>query len=1302
MENKKKLSKSAKIAISAALGLSVATAVVVPTVVATNNANMNHITIDYNIQSIDSCKVTVKADTKVRDLPIQSIAGYSFKGWYKDEACTIAYELNEVVSRGTTVFAKLEVVTYAVVFPTSEFFKVSTPSTIVSYGQSLSFTIDQGEISGVATVTANGQTLTPVNGVYTIQNITSNVIVAIDGLLPEFVNLSVNIDGEKQTVRADFGLSLQEVIDTYQFGVTDENSCGWYLDENFTQVADMSTVLTQPANMSLYTKTVTQEMLNALTVTEIAEPDPSSESPASAEKLALVKVGETTLNEIVIPKVINGYTLTQSMFDINSTFAANVKSVILPTTINNITGSGNMNVDGYGVEAVPEIDVALTNINLHNKIEVIDNAAFGGYSNLRVDFSGLTSLTTIGEAAFALTNVVDVVLPKSVKTIGGYAFESCCTLKSFIIQDDSVTKIGEYAFENCEFLETVEFGNKLEIIDEAAFIDCYAIKEITIPDSLTQIVDWAFARCNRMKRVNVSSLAKWCGMDIGFAANPFYEGLNSAKLYINGQLLTNFAKDDKTVTEFKAHVFEGYDYFEGDLVIPDAVTKIGESAFEQCYTVKSVTIGDGVEEIDYGAFYFNRGISSVVLGKNVTTMDKYAFSDCEGIMEVINYSKNVIIGEGSYKYLDTADYITNVTDDTVVESKIKIIDNVRYLIDKEQGLQIAVGTSEYTVTDIVLHPDTTAINAYAFYQDHNLNLQTVVIGDKVEYIGKNAFEGCYRLRSVVLGKSVRSIGNYAFYNCYRLKEIINYSSLTIELNKSTYGYIGSYAKYITNVTDETIVESKIQFSNGAYYYIDRENGIKALIDCMDDTAKEVVLDNDMTEICSYAFCYYFDLQTITIPESLKIVGSSAFYYCESLTTVNIPSIEKWALMDFKDATATPMFESSNAKLYVDGVEVGGAITINGNSSSTKIGSGAFYNIKTITSVTIGDNITDVGLSAFNGCSALKEIHISSIEKWAQINFEENIFRYTPDAKLYINGVEFVGGDIVINGSETFTKIGDYAFSGMNNITTVTINGQIKEIGSYSFRECTNLQSVTFGDNIETIGESSFSNCSNLQTVIIGENMNTVCYNAFGSCLNLTNIYYTNSEEKFNQITIDPIGNNPFKKATKNYYYGWDVVSETPATCTQKGKIVYSRGDETGEIILRKLAHTFEDGVCTICGHQTGITINPTAGTYGYTLSEGVYTSNNKGVKATSAIAKITAQKDCVLTIDWTVSSEPNDKITITRSGSVSSTLVTAIGGDEKGSLIEISLAAGDIITITYTKNNYTNNLNDCATFVVIE
>ena len=204
-------------------------------------------------------------------------------------------------------------------------------------------------------------------------------------------------------------------------------------------------------------------------------------------------------------------------------------------------------------------------------------------------------------------------------SIGSYAFEDCSGLTSVTI-GNSVTSIGKSAFEGCSSLTSVTIPTFAirhipktnlqtvvitsgDTIGESAFYNCSGLTSVTIGNSVTSIGSFAFSYCSSLTKIYYTGeMVKWCG--ISGLSNLMRSGIT---LYINGVEIT------------------------GELVIPDSVTEIGNSAFSYCSGLTSVTIPDSVTEIGNSAFSYCSGLTSVTIPDSVTSIGYAAFDGCSGL-----------------------------------------------------------------------------------------------------------------------------------------------------------------------------------------------------------------------------------------------------------------------------------------------------------------------------------------------------------------------------------------------------------------------------------------------------------------------------------------------------------------------------------------------------------------------------------------------------------------------------------------------------------------------------------------------
>lgn len=263
---------------------------------------------------------------------------------------------------------------------------------------------------------------------------------------------------------------------------------------------------------------------------------------------------------------------------------------------------------------------ACSTIKFGKNVRSIGAEAFNGCRNLSGDLTLPDSVQIVGDRAFSGCTGLNgtLTLGSSLQTIGAGAFHYCPFSGDLVIPDN-VTSIGDSAFYISDYLRpetqgTLTLGKNLRTIGKAAFSGCAFTGSLTIPEGVTEIANGTFSssRSNGMftGTLTLPSTLKTIGAE-AFAYTDF-----------SGELLI-----PDGVTSIGANAFKECDGFGGLLSLPDNVKTVGESAFYLCKGFTGLKLSASLTKIEERSFAHMYGLKTeVVIPEGVTEIGESAFS----------------------------------------------------------------------------------------------------------------------------------------------------------------------------------------------------------------------------------------------------------------------------------------------------------------------------------------------------------------------------------------------------------------------------------------------------------------------------------------------------------------------------------------------------------------------------------------------------------------------------------------------------------------------------------------------------
>ena len=293
-------------------------------------------------------------------------------------------------------------------------------------------------------------------------------------------------------------------------------------------------------------------------------------------------------------------------------------------------------------------------------------------------------------------------------------------------------------------------------------------------------------------------------------------------------------------------------------------------------------------------------------------------------------------------------------------------------------------------------------------------------------------------------------------------------------------------------------EAEVDFLNGtlAFNFFDfvwneEENGYfvyeKDDIPYMDIVIPDSYNGQPVVGIGRHAFGAYSKVRNVIVPDTVRIIESQAFNYCDYLEKV--------------------VFSKSSELLTVSDY--------------------AFFNCKTITVINLPASVRNIGYRAFSTCPSIVNLNVDE----DNMNYcSQNSAIYSKDMKklIAVAPASYISSDIVPDGETSMSEIiipdgveiiGAGAFADCYLLESIHIPDSVTTIEKGAFMGCTNFKSVIFGENssLVSIGEGAFRDCPLLETIFIPKGVGVIGRYAFYCDNKLTTFDFAGSVSEWNAI-----------------------------------------------------------------------------------------------------------------------------------------------------------------------------------------
>jgi len=583
---------------------------------------------------------------------------------------------------------------------------------------------------------------------------------------------------------------------------------------------------------------------------------------------------------------------------------------------------------------------------------------------------------------------------KAVTKIEASAFANCSTLQSITIPS-SVTVIGESAFSYCKNLKSIELPDGLTAIQQKTFYECNKLKDVIIPESVTEIGAAAFAGCASLTEITLPhGVTELSGSLFGSCGFTHFEVPDHIKT-IGTYVFTNCTKltsviIPESVTKIGKEAFNDTPletvYYAGDernwprilIGSPNDVLTAAEVVYASGLSCLNFTLqSDGTYEVsakDVSKLPAVVVIPAEYEGRPITAIANSTFQNCTTLQTLVIPESVTRIGENAFRYCSA---LTSLTlPEALSWHSWHCFDGMpdaAFTVDEQGGMYLGSATNPYfmlvktknptSLTSFVTHSDTKIINAFAF-------------------------ENCTALTKVVISEGVRTIADGAFSRCTNLTTVSIPSTVTFLEGVNLFAYC-------PNITEVTVAaENKTYMSTNNCII---EKATKMLIaGCVSSV---IPADGSVTSIKGCAF-QHVPLKELVIPEGIDSIYSSAFRYCDQLTSVVLPSTLKSiahsafsgcnALTSITVAEGNPYFTSDGSRvMHMSDMTLMVSATNIVPEGVKRLGDGLFY-ASDIQTLYLPASLTEIDELALDCCEKLTDIYYAGTEaQWAEIEIFDN-------------------------------------------------------------------------------------------------------------------------------------------------------------------------------------------------------------------------------------------------------------------------------------------------------------------------
>lgn len=651
------------------------------------------------------------------------------------------------------------------------------------------------------------------------------------------------------------------------------------------------------------------------------------------------------------------------------------------------------------------------------------NSYKGGDSTIDIGeaFPEATAIIISSWAFYCNDTLMEVRFPKTLTSIGSWTFSECSNLQTVTFAPETEHLVlGELAFSNCNNLLKLELPEGVVSIPDFLCNMCSSLQSVTIPEGCMFIGEYAFGGCESLRSVRIPSSCTAIG-------NNAFEGCSMMSSLVfdvaddSGQTFTlgasSFADCSALTTiglpvgctNIPEYAFKGCSRLKM-ITIPDTCTFIGECAFSECSMLNQMNssakneliLPAFCESIGESAFSGCSSIKNVVIPEACETLGSNAFGLCDALDMVTFQNPDTTIGDNAFwQSDDSSDFVICCTGNGKVQE---------YATKNELNCTVLVEPEELSETNTIIDLEDMV------YTGAQLKPKVTVTYNSITLAEGQDYEVTYG-PNVEVGEGyveIAGIGNYkgSIKKAFNILPVTNSGGDTEESGNTGTGG-GSEESGDTGDDGNTEMGDNTEENDN--------NGGDTIINNNNTTNNDITNNTTTNNITN---------NNTVINNNNTVINNNTSDKTEKEPVKGKTYTVKG--MKYKVTSSTAVTFMKPVSKNIKKCTIPSTVEIMGRVFKvTKINKKACYGYKKLTTVTIGDNVTTIGVQSFAQCTKLKTVTIGkglkTIDKKA----------FYKDKKLRKMTIR----------SKKLNKVGKDAMKGVKLKTLILANGASKKLES---------------------------------------------------------------------------------------------------------------------------------------------------------------------------------------------------------------------------------------------------------------